>query len=116
MDEAEVLCDRIAVMDHAHIISLDTVQNLLKMPGLSTTVRILVDKQTSVEALKRLTGVTDVKSEDHTYQLTTDNSEATLADLFKLGKETGFKILDLQLHQPTLEDVFLKLTGHALRE
>jgi hypothetical protein len=39
-----------------------------------------------------------------------------LGALFKLAKETGFKLIDLQLHQPTLEDVFLKLTGHALRD
>ncbi len=116
MDEAEVLCDRIAVMDHAHIVALDTTENLLKLPGLSTTVRFRVDKPCDEQRLNSLTGVTHVEHEDHTYRLTTDNSEATLADLFKLGREAGFKLLDLQLHQPTLEDVFLKLTGHALRD
>ncbi len=117
MDEAEVLCDRIAVMDHAHIVAMDTTENLLKMPGLSTIARFRVDKPLVDGArLKTLTGVTEVEHEDHTYRLTTDNSEATLADLFKFGREAGFKLLDLQLHQPTLEDVFLKLTGHALRD
>ncbi len=116
MDEAEVLCDRIAIMDHAHIIMLDTVPNLLKLPGLSTSVHFRVDKPFEVERLKALTGVTHVETEDHSYRLITDNSEATLADLFKYGRESGSKLLDLQLHQPTLEDVFLKLTGHALRE
>lgn len=116
MDEAEILCNRIAVMDHAHIIALDTTANLLKTPGLSTSIHFLVDKACNSDHLKVLTGVTHVDTEDHTYRLTTDNSEATLADLFKHAKECGYKILDLQLHQPTLEDVFLKLTGHALRE
>ncbi len=61
MDEAEVLCDRIAIMDHAKIVALDTTANLLKLPGL----------------------------EVHQVR---------------------------EVNQPTLEDVFLKLTGHALRE
>ncbi|OGE73653.1 MAG: hypothetical protein A3I07_03950 [Candidatus Doudnabacteria bacterium RIFCSPLOWO2_02_FULL_42_9] len=116
MDEAEILCDRIAVMDHAHIIALDTTQNLLKLPGLSTSIHFLVDKPLDIEQLKAITGVTSVQSEDHTYRLTTDNSEATLSDLFKLSREAGVKLVDLQLHQPTLEDVFLKLTGHGLRD
>ncbi len=116
MDEAEVLCDRIAVMDHAHIVALDTTENLLKLPGLSTSLHFRVDSPLDLERLKSLTGVTHVEQEDHTYRITTDNSEATLADLFKFGRESGVKLLDLQLHQPTLEDVFLKLTGHALRD
>jgi ABC-2 type transport system ATP-binding protein len=116
MEEAEVLCDRIAVMDNAHIVALDTTENLLKLPGLSTSIHFRVDKPLDAEHLKTLTAVTFVQSEDHTYRLTTNNSEATLADLFKHSRESGVKLIDLQLHQPTLEDVFLKLTGHALRD
>jgi ABC-2 type transport system ATP-binding protein len=116
MDEAEILCDRIAIMDHAKIIALDTTENLLKLPGLETSLRFRVDKDCSVEHLNQLEGVTHVTHEDHTYRLTTGNSEATLSGLFKHAKECGFKLIDLQLHQPTLEDVFLKLTGHALRD
>ena len=116
MDEAEVLCDRIAVMDHSHIVALDTTENLLKLPGLSTSLHFRVDKDCSKEHLAQLSGVTHVDQEDHAYKLTTDNAEATLAALFKHAKECGFKLIDLQLHQPTLEDVFLKLTGRALRD
>src|SRR6185295_12337751 len=61
MDEAEVLCDRIAVMDHAKIVALDTTENLLKLPGLSTSVHFRVDKQCSPEHLKQLTGVDSVE-------------------------------------------------------
>src|SRR3989338_1844803 len=116
MDEAEVLCDRIAVMDHAHIVALDTTENLLKLPGLETSLHFRVDKDCSAEHLKQLEGVANVVHEDNSYRLTTNNSEVTLSALFKHAKECGFKLIDLQLHQPTLEDVFLKLTGHALRD
>ena len=116
MDEAEVLCDRIAVMDHAHIIALDTTENLLKLPGLSTSIHFRADKPTTVDELKKLAAVSGAEQEDHVYRLTTDNAELTLAALFKHAKDSGLKLIDLQLHQPTLEDVFLKLTGHALRD
>jgi ABC-2 type transport system ATP-binding protein len=116
MDEAEVLCDRIAVMDNAKIVALDTTENLLKLPGLSTSIRFQTDKECQPDQLKTISAVTDVESEDHTYRLTTTNAEETLSGLFKFARESAIKLIDLQLHQPTLEDVFLKLTGHALRD
>ncbi len=116
MDEAEVLCDRIAVMDHAKIVALDETENLLKLPGLETSMHFRVDKDVPTELLKQLAGATHVDHEDHTFKIITSNAETTLSALFKQARESGFKLLDLQLHQPTLEDVFLKLTGHALRD
>ena len=118
MDEAELLCDRIAIMDHAKIIKLDSTANLLKLPGLDTSVHFRADsgKSCSVEHLKQLDDVLDAELDEYSYWLTTSNPETTLPALFKHAKECGFKLMDLQLHQPTLEDVFLKLTGHALRE
>ncbi len=116
MDEAEILCDRIAIMDHAHIIALDTTENLLKFPGLDATVHFRTDKPCDLVTLKKLTGVTEAVLEDHTYRLGTNHPEKILSALFKLAKEEEFKLFDLQLNQPTLEDVFLKLTGHAPRD
>ncbi|MEJ0020980.1 MAG: ABC transporter ATP-binding protein [Candidatus Doudnabacteria bacterium] len=116
MDEAEILCDRIAIMDHARIIALDTTPELLKLPGLETSLHFRVDKDCAPEHLQKLEGVTHVEHEDHSYKLTTNNAEASLGGLFKHAKDCGFKLIDLQLKQPTLEDVFLKLTGRALRE
>lgn len=116
MDEAEYLCDRIAVMDHAHIVALDTTENLLKLPGLSTSLHFKTDKEISLDMLKPLSFVTGTEKEEEEYKVTTSNEEATLASLFKFGRENGVKFLNLRLNQPTLEDVFLKLTGHALRD
>ena len=116
MGEAEVLCDRIAVMDHAHIVALDTTENLLKLPGLDSSVRFRVDRDLATDYLQKVPSVTQVEHEDHTFRLITTNPEMTLSALFRLAREDGFRLIDLQLHQPTLEDVFLKLTGHALRD
>ncbi len=116
MDEAEILCNRIAVMDHAHIVAMDTTENLLKLPGLSSSVNFMSDREVPVERLKLLIGVNDTEQHDKSYRLITSDPERTLTSLFALKNSLGFNILDLQLKQPTLEDVFLKLTGHALRD
>ncbi len=116
MDEAEVLCDRIAVMDHAHIVAMDETQNLLKLPGLNSSINFQSHQEIDVSNLQTLPGVETVEHEKDFYRLVTKDPEMTLTALFVRAKEAGFSIMDLQLRQPTLEDVFLKLTGHALRD
>ena len=116
MDEAEVLCDRIAIMDHAKIVAMDNTKNLLKLPGLNSSVNFKSLIAVPAERLKALSGVIAVENGKDNYRLVTTDPEKTLTSLFTLSKVLDFAILDLQLRQPTLEDVFLKLTGHALRD
>jgi ABC-2 type transport system ATP-binding protein len=116
MDEAEVLCDRIAVMDHAKIVAMDKTENLLKLPGLNSSVNFVSKQTVPIERLKALPGVIEVVNGAEHYKLITTDPEKTLTALFSLGHVLSFQILDLQLKQPTLEDVFLMLTGHALRD
>jgi ABC-2 type transport system ATP-binding protein len=115
MEEAEILCDRIAIMDHAKIVSLDTTPKLLQVAGIYTVVKFAVKNLCPVSHFESLPGVLNAKQEDHRYRLITKDPESTLPALFRHAHECG-SIFDLQLNQPTLEDVFLKLTGHALRE
>jgi ABC-2 type transport system ATP-binding protein len=116
MDEAEVLCDRVAVMDNAHIVAMDETQNLLKLPGLNSTIVFKTHDQVNAVDLKSLTGVADVRVDASEFIIVTLNPQATLSALFTLASQKNFRVLDLQLRQPTLEDVFLKLTGHGLRD
>ena len=116
MDEAEVLCDRIAVMDHAHIVAMDDTQNLLKMPGLDSTVVFKTHDNVNFAELKSLPGVIDTRQDGSEFTLVTSNPQGTLTALFAYAAKSNFRVLDLQLRQPTLEDVFLKLTGHGLRD
>ncbi len=116
MEEAEVLCDRIAIMDHAKIVALDTPANLLKNSGVGSTIVFNVDHPCSLDQLKALPGVLEAASEDHRYHLITADPELTLPALFKLETESHFKLFNLRLEQATLEDVFLKMTGRTLRE
>ncbi len=116
MDEAEVLCDRIAVMDHAHIIKLDTTYNLLHQTGIHPTIEFQSSTKPETEALQKLPAALNVKNEAETYYISTDNPQSTLDALFGLGKTQNFSIDQLTLHRATLEDVFLQLTGRALRD
>jgi ABC-2 type transport system ATP-binding protein len=116
MDEAEVLCDRIAVMDHAKIIALDTTEKLLTSTGVLPRIQFESPTQISDEQLKKLSGVENVERKNMTYFLTTSNSQKTLDELFALGAKGEIKINELTVKRATLEDVFLKLTGRGLRD
>jgi ABC-2 type transport system ATP-binding protein len=116
MEEAEVLCDRIAIMDSAKIVALDTPYNLLRDTGVDSIITFRVDNPCSVDHFSKLPAVTKAVAEDHGFRLISTNAEKTLPALFAHGGDCNFKLFDLQLKQATLEDVFLKLTGRNLRE
>lgn len=116
MEEAEVLCDRIAVMDNAKIIALDTTRNLLANSGVHSAVTFGVEEPCPDEHYQQLPGVAEVQHEDHRIKLLTDRPEETLPALYKHHHDHPSKIFALHLSQATLEDVFLKLTGHGLRD
>lgn len=116
MEEAEVLCDRIAIMDQARIMTLDSPFNLLRNSGVGTTITFRADQACPIQHFEKLPAVDKAIAEDHGFRLITTNPELTLPALFAHEGDCRFKLFDLQLKQATLEDVFLKLTGRNLRE
>jgi ABC-2 type transport system ATP-binding protein len=121
MDEAQILCDRIAIMDHGRIIAQDTPAALIATLGASAAIDcVLIAGATgasiSVEDLHALPGVTEARLRDDTALIYTDRLETTLVALLRLAGERAAQVEQLQTHAPTLEDVFLKLTGRGLRD
>jgi len=116
MEEAEILCNRIAIMDHAKIIALDNTPNLLQKSEVQSSITFQVDKKCPVEHYESLPGVDKAIDENHRIRLISADPEITLPALFGHHKECTGNISNLQLTQPTLEDVFLKLTGKKLRD
>ncbi len=116
MDEAEVLCDRIAIMDNAKIIALDTVENLLATAGVHPRIEFKTQTPFPEQKLQALPGVEKIEHENTTYFLTTSASQATLDALFTLARGGHIDLEELTVRRATLEDVFLKLTGHQLRD
>jgi ABC-2 type transport system ATP-binding protein len=102
MEEAEILCDRIAVMDHARIVALDTTANLLKHNGSGSSITFQSSAPIEQSYLQTLPGVEKTSYNDGEYKLYCSNSQAALPALFQRMRESGVQLRDLKLNDPTL--------------
>ncbi len=117
MDEADYLCDRIAIIDYGKIVALGSPSELkAKLGGdviiLSTSVE---DEQLKEEFLKIET-VSEVDFVQDAIRLTTVKGENTIPWALNVAREHGLEVKSVSLHAPTLEDVFIKYTGRRLRD
>ncbi|MCD7035378.1 ABC transporter ATP-binding protein [Metabacillus sp. GX 13764] len=115
MDEAHVLCDRIAIMDQGHLIALDTPAALVKSLHSENAVEFRFEKEADID-LEQLHGVKQVGTQKDATVLYTDDLQGTLTSLIQTADSKGLKIADLQVRTATLEDVFIHMTGRSLRE
>jgi ABC-2 type transport system ATP-binding protein len=116
MEEAEALCDRVAIMDQGRIMALDTPRKLVRDLAFDNTVECSFDGPVERERLLALPAVRDVRSEDGAHFLFTNDVSATLAGLMGLTDDNGQRVQGLQVRTATLEDVFISLTGRRLRD
>jgi|Deesub1362B_J571_1020462.scaffolds.fasta_scaffold03159_2 ABC-2 type transport system ATP-binding protein len=111
MEEAERLCDRVAIIDYGHIIALDSPEALIKGHFKERAV-VFEAEEVDEGALQALPGVTHVRCDGPEVTLYTTDAPATLAALVSFEEVLS----DLHVRRATLEDVFLKLTGRRLRD
>ena len=116
MEEAERLCDRVAIMDHGKILEIGTVNELVTRHFRERTVRFATRPELIDTRLSTLPGVRRAAHEGDETVLYTAEVPQTVGALIKLGDELGLEPLDLAVRRPTLEDVFIELTGRALRD
>ena len=117
MEEAEYLCDRVAVMDHGKIVDIGAPFELIQTVFVKNHITFSSKKFIAHSDLERLYGVTNVaKKENGTYHLETNDPEATLFKLLQESYDQNLGLYNLDLRRPNLEDVFIYLTGHKLRE
>jgi len=116
MEEAEALCDRLAIMDHGRILDLGTVDELIGRRFQERGVRFLRRDAPPGEQLRGLAGVTRVVEEDDEVVLFTRDVPATVGALLEVTTGAGTEPADLMIRRASLEDVFLDLTGRALRD
>ncbi|AZB41554.1 ABC transporter ATP-binding protein [Bacillus sp. FJAT-42376] len=115
MDEAHVLCDRIAIMDQGNLIALDTPAELVRSLHSENAVEFRFEEEAELD-LTQIEGVKQVGSQKDATILYTDNLQATLTSLIQTAADHGLKLADLQIRTATLEDVFIHMTGRSLRE
>jgi ABC-2 type transport system ATP-binding protein len=116
MEEAEQLCDRVAIIDHGRILEMGSVGELVGRHFQERTVRFRPQRELDDERLARLRGVRRVAHESDEVVLHTPDVPGTIGELLRVADELGLAGLDVAVRRPTLEDVFLELTGRALRD
>jgi ABC-2 type transport system ATP-binding protein len=116
MEEAEALCDRLAIMDHGRILDTGTVDELIGRRFKERSVRFGRKGAPDRPSLEGLPGVTRVVEEDDEIALYTSDVSATVAALLELTSRAGTEPAGLMIRRASLEDVFLELTGRALRD
>jgi len=110
MEEADMLCDRIAIIDHGKVVALDTPLNFKK--GLGGDLVTVKTKNPELSELEKMDCVKHVQYKDGLLNLTVNDAGAHLQKILEHVGEAE----DVELHSPTLNDVFIKLTGKQIRE
>ena len=116
MEEAEFLCDRIAIMDRGKIVALDTPLNLVRSLPVPYQVKIGAECADRLDEMRGLAGVKEAISEDSGVRLLSTDASATVPALMEWATGTDVKLTHLEVVPSNLEDVFLSITGRALRE
>jgi ABC-2 type transport system ATP-binding protein len=119
MEEADLLCDRIAIMDHGTLVALGTPAELKAgVPGTDVVqVQFTPERDEWADRLKGLEGVTAVQSQTAgVYRLLTSNASRTTMQLVELAAREGEALASLTVQNTTLDDVFVHYTGRQLRD
>src|SRR5436305_2390845 len=116
MDEAERLCDRVAIVDKGKVIALGTPRELIESLGGTDVVEIKCDGALDETILRGLAGVHTVKALAEGLSLTVEHLHTTLPLLLGYLQQSGRTLTGLSTHHATLEDVFVYHTGRHLRE
>ena len=116
MEEAEILCDRLAIMDHGRILEMGTVDELVAKRFQERAVRFDRLEGLAHDELAALPAVTSVKEDGGEVLLYSRDVGPTIGALLDLAESRGLEPQNLAIRRATLEDVFLDLTGRALRD
>ena len=115
MEEAERLCDRVAIIEHGRIIDIDTPQRLVDRHCPERTVVLATEDPSAEERFKGITGVEAVTRADSRFTIR-GSGDDLVTEVIRCLSENHIHVTDFRTILPNLEDVFLKLTGHSIRE
>lgn len=117
MDEADFLCNRVAIIDNGKIVALDTPKNLKNTIGADTiTLEAQSGGEKLLASLKDFDWIKSTHQSNGTIELMVDHAESRIPEIMLTACHSDVVIRSVGLHEPTLEDVFLKFTGKKIRE
>ena len=119
MEEADQLCGRVAIMDHGKILALDTPSNLKKSTGADTivTIKVAASPDQLAQSLKRdIDAIVSTRVQENSLIVEMRSTERLVPRIVASAETSNVEILDLAVAEPTLETVFINLTGKELRE
>jgi linearmycin/streptolysin S transport system ATP-binding protein len=118
MEEAERLCDRIVLIDHGKIVAQGTDRELIALAGTEPRIEIMTKKALPPGWTNGIAGIGELPWEvvDGFAAAATLHTLDQVPDVIKRAGEVGDEVIEFHVHRPNLQDAFLKLTGHALRD
>ncbi len=115
MEEAERLCDRVAIIEHGKIVEIGRPQDLVRRHCPERTVLLATDNAIAEERLRMIPTVETVTCRDSQFTLE-GKGDDFVTEVIQCLSENRIRVTDFRTVLPTLEDVFLKLTGHSIRD
>jgi ABC-2 type transport system ATP-binding protein len=116
IEEAERLCDRVAIVDYGRVIATGTPRELKQKSAGTTRIEVRLAKPMTDGALAHLEGVADCREFEDTYVLHSRRPPQTIVALVKQLEDEQNELQSLEMFSPSLEDVFIELTGRRLRD
>ncbi len=115
MEEAERLCDRVAIIEHGRVIEIDTPAALVRRHCPQRSVAFSTDWDGSTDTFQTIQGLDSVQRADRTYTLAGQGDDF-VTEVIQCISQQSIRVTDFRTILPTLEDVFLELTGHGIRD
>jgi ABC-2 type transport system ATP-binding protein len=117
LDEADALCDRVAIIDYGKIVAEGTPEELKRaVAGDVVTLSVAGDQQRAYDLIKDQDFVREAKLEGGSVHLYVDRGEVAMPAILRLLDSASMQLVTVELHRPSLDDVFLRQTGRSLRE
>ncbi len=116
IEEAERLCDHVAIVDHGQVVAVGTPRELVDRSGKGTRLEVRLAKPVPLERLKELDAVLDCRETDGIYMLHAQPATQAIVGLVHFLESDRNALLDLHIAQPSLEDVFVEMTGRKMSD
>ncbi len=120
MEEADQLCDRIAIIDQGEIKVIDAPQKLKAgIEGDIITLKFMAEDEgiiNALEEIRNLNTVRNIKQQEDHYLIIAADGEATIPQIIEITSRMGVKVVNISLKMPSLDDIYVHITGHGLRD